>query len=422
VFQEDIRLNPVAVLILTVIIAEFIVTAIADRLNLRGLSQPLPPILSDIYDADQYRKSQHYLTVNTYFDWVNSGVSLAVTLLFWFGKGFTILDAGLREMNQGPILTGLLFIGTLALLKSLVDLPFSIYHTFVIEEKFGFNKTTVRTFILDRLKGLGLALLLGIPLLTGILAFLEYCGHNAWLYCWGVVVVFMLILQFVAPTWIMPLFNKFTPIEPGELKTAILSYAQRIGFSLENVFVMDGSKRSSKSNAFFTGFGRHRRIVLFDTLINHTGAGELVAVLAHEMGHYKKHHILLSLLIGIAHTGVLFFLLSLFLSYQGLFDAFYVSEMSVYAGLIFFSMLYTPIELFMGILMQLLSRKNEYAADRFAAETTHDPEALISALKKLAAENLSNLTPHPFYVFLTYSHPPLMDRLQALAAHSKTEG
>lgn len=413
-------MNFIAILILSVIIAEFILTSVAELLNLRSLSHELPPILSDIYASDQYRKSQAYLTVNTRFDWMSGSVALAVTLLFWFGNGFALLDGWLRGLNHGPLLTGLLFIGTLAILKTLMDLPFSLYRTFVIEEKFGFNKTTLRTFILDRLKGLGLALLLGIPLLTGILAFFEYAGPHAWLYCWGIVVGFMLILQYVAPTWIMPLFNQFKPIAPGELKTAILSYARRIGFSLENVFVMDGSKRSSKSNAFFTGFGRHRRIVLFDTLINHTGMSELVAVLAHEMGHYKKHHILFSLIFGIAHTGVLFFLMSLVLSHRELYEAFYVSEISVYAGLVFFSILFTPIELFMGILLQLFSRKNEFAADRFAAETTGTPDALMSALKKLAAENLSNLTPHPFYVFLNYSHPPLLERLQALAAYPKS--
>lgn len=410
-------MNLFAIAILSVIIVDFFLSSIADFLNLRELSKEVPPALSTIYDADQYRKSQHYLRVNTYFNRVNAVFNLSITLLFWFAKGFSLLDSGLRGMNQGPLLTGILFIGTLAFLKMLTDLPFSLYHTFVIEEKFGFNKTTPRTFFLDRLKGLGLTLVLGIPLLTGILAFFEYAGPAAWLYCWAAVVAFTLLVQFVAPTWIMPLFNKFTPIDPGELKTAILSYAQRIGFSLENVFVMDGSKRSSKSNAFFTGFGRHRRIVLFDTLVSHIGVRELVAVLAHEMGHYKKHHILFSILIGIGHTGVLFFLLSLFLTNQALFDAFYVSTPSVYGGLIFFSLLYTPIELFMGILMQLLSRKNEFAADRFAAQTTHDPDALMSALKRLAAENLSNLTPHPFYVFLNYSHPPLMERLQALAAY-----
>jgi STE24 endopeptidase len=414
--------NPFAVTILFVIVTEFFLTTLADFLNLRALSKEVPPALRTIYDAGQYWKSQNYLRVNTYFDGVHAVFNLGITLMFWFGKGFPLLDSGLREMNRGPLLTGLLFIGSLAFIKMLIDLPFSLYHTFVIEEKFGFNKTTPQTFFLDRLKGLGLALLLGTPLLTGILAFFEYTGHTAWLYCWAVVVMFMLLVQFIAPTWIMPLFNKFTPIEPGQLKTAILSYAQRIGFSLENVFVMDGSKRSSKSNAFFTGFGKHRRIVLFDTLISHTGVSELVAVLAHEMGHYKKHHILVSLLIGIIHTGVLFYLLSLFLSIQALFDAFYVSKPSVYAGLIFFSLLYTPIELLMGLLMQLLSRRNEFAADRFAAKTTHDPAALISALKKLAAENLSNLTPHPFYVFLNYSHPPLMERLQALATYPQSDG
>jgi STE24 endopeptidase len=213
----------------------------------------------------------------------------------------------------------------------------------------------------------------------------------------------------------MPLFNKFTPLESGELKSAILSYANSIKFPLENVYVMDGSRRSSKSNAFFTGFGKHKRIALFDTLIKQHTTNELLAVLAHEMGHYKKKHIMLSIILGILQTGLMLFLLSFFISYQGLFDAFYMDYTSVYAGLIFFAMLYSPLDFFIGMLMQMFSRRNETQADRFAVETTGDPQAMADALKKLSAHNLTNLTPHPFYVFLNYSHPPVLQRINDIS-------
>jgi STE24 endopeptidase len=218
----------------------------------------------------------------------------------------------------------------------------------------------------------------------------------------------------VAPTWILPLFNKFTPLEDGALKNAILSYAARIRFPLENVFVMDGSKRSSKSNAFFTGFGKRKRIVLFDTLIKRHTPAELLSVLAHELGHYQKKHVLQVMVLGVLQTGLMLYLLSFFISYRGLFDAFYVIDKSVYAGLIFFSMLFAPVSFFIGIFVQMRSRRNELAADRFAAETTHDPQAMTNALKKLSVDNLSNLLPHPLYVFLNYSHPPVLQRINAL--------
>jgi STE24 endopeptidase len=263
-------------------------------------------------------------------------------------------------------------------------------------------------------KGLGLALLFGGLLLAGILALFQYVGLYAWLYCWAAVVIFSLAMQYIAPTWIMPLFNKFTSMESGELKEAILKYARSVNFPIKNVLVMDGSKRSGKSNAFFTGFGSNKRIALFDMLIaQHTVPG-IVAVLAHEVGHYKKKHILQGIIVGILHTGMIFFLLSLFLGSPDLYQAFYVRQESIYTGLLFFGLLYTPIELVLSILIQIVSRKNEYAADRFAVETIDEPLNLIDALKKLSATNLSNLTPHPFYVFFNYSHPPLMQRIQAI--------
>ena len=408
-------MNTIAFIILATLLVDFILNVLADGLNLKNLRTELPKSFADIYDAERYRQSQQYLRAHTRFGWFASVFNLMVLLVFWFAEGFALLDAWVRAFELGPIFSGLIFIGILLLTKSLLSLPFSIYSTFVIEARFGFNKTTPTTYILDLLKGLLLAVLLGTPLLAAILAFFEYAGPHAWWYCWIGVTLYMLMVQFVAPAWIMPLFNKFTPLEDGELKSAILAYARGIKFPLENVYQMDGSRRSTKSNAFFTGFGRHKRIVLFDTLIQQHTVKELVAILAHEMGHYKKKHIRQSLILGILQTGLMLFLLAQFITYQGLFDAFYMPQQSVYAGMLFFAMLYAPIDFFMGMLMQLRSRHNETAADQFAAETTRDPESMVSALKKLSVHNLSNLTPHPFYVFLNYSHPPVLQRIQALS-------
>ena len=411
-------MNTIAFIILIAIIFDFTINGVADYLNLKMLRSDLPQPFQGIYDPDRYRKSQQYLKVNTRFGWISGIFNVVVILLFWFGKGFPLLDEWVRSFNYGPIITGLVYMGILILIKALLSLPFSIYATFVIEERFGFNQTTWSTFVLDLAKGTLLAVLLGTPLLAGFLLFFEYTGPNAWWYCWIAVTIYMLGVQFVAPTWIMPLFNKFTPLEEGELKSSILSYAGSIKFPIENVYVMDGSRRSSKSNAFFTGFGKHRRIVLFDTLIKQHTTGELLAVLAHEMGHYKKKHIIQSMILGILQMGIMLYLLSLFISYQGLFDAFFMPHKSVYAGLIFFGMLYSPLGFFIGIFMQMLSRKNEIAADRFSVETTHDPDSMAEALKKLSVNNLSNLIPHPLYVFLNYSHPPVLQRIQAIQGAS----
>lgn len=414
VTQGLLLLNTIAIIIFAAIVFDVVINIYADVLNLKMLQAHVPEPFKGVYDADQYRKSQDYLRVNTRFGWITAVVNLVAILLFWFQGGFPAIDNWARSFERGPVLTGLIYMGTLSFIYGLLSQPFSIYATFVIEERFGFNKTTWRTYLLDLLKGLVLAILIGAPLLAGILAFFEYAGRYAWIYCWVVVILYMLVVQYVAPTWIMPIFNKFNPIEEGELKSAIMSYAESIQFPLKNVYVMDGSKRSSKSNAFFTGFGKNKRIVLFDTLIQRHTVQELVAVLAHEMGHYKKKHILQGMLLGILQTGIMFYLLSFIISYQGLFEAFYVTHVSVYAGLIFFGMLFAPIDFFVGLLMQVRSRSNEYQADRFSVETTWDPQAMIQALKKLSVHNLSNLLPHPFYVFLNYSHPPVLQRIDAI--------
>ncbi|HLG23006.1 MAG TPA: M48 family metallopeptidase [Candidatus Manganitrophaceae bacterium] len=414
-------MNLYALIILSTLALDHALNLVADLLNLKALGAEPPKEFKGIYDAAAYRKSQDYTRARTKFGIITSTLALAVTLLFWFGGGFNALDQALRRWGFGPVGAGLAYIGILALLKALWALPFRIYSIFVIEEKFGFNRMTPGTFTLDLIKGLGLAALLGGPLLAGVLAFFEYAGPSAWLYGWGAVSLFILFVQLIAPAWIMPLFNKFEPLAAGELRERILSYARSVRFPVENVFVMDGSRRSSKSNAFFTGFGKRKRIALFDTLIAKQTVPELVAVLAHEIGHYKKKHVLQGMVIGVLHTGLMFFLLSLFISRPGLYDAFYMEERSIYAGFIFFGMLYAPIEFVLSLFLQILSRKNEYEADRFAAETIDRPEAMSDALKKLSADNLSNLTPHPFYVFLNYSHPPVIDRVNAIRAHSPAQ-
>jgi len=409
-------MNIIAIIILIALLFDFVLNCLADYLNLSMLRDDLPRDFEGVYDAERYRKSQEYLKVNTRFGWVTASFDLIVLLAFWFGQGFPLLDDWVRAFNFGPIICGLIYTAALMLIKALLSLPFSIYHTFVIEERFGFNQTSWTTYVFDLLKGLFLAVLLGTPLLAGILAFFEYAGTSAWWFCWIAVTLYMLGVQYIAPTWIMPLFNKYTPLEAGELKSAILSYAGSIKFPIENVYVMDGSKRSSKSNAFFTGFGAHRCIVLFDTLVNGHTTGELVAILAHEMGHYKKKHIIQSLILGILQMGFTLYLLSLFISYPGLFEAFYMPRPSVYAGLIFFAMLYSPLDFLIGLFMQGLSRRNETEADHFSIETTQDPQSMVDALKKLSVDNLANLLPHPFYVFLNYSHPPVLQRIKAIRA------
>jgi len=407
-------MNTIAVIILAAMVGDVIVNLIADVLNLKKLQREVPEPFQDVYDAGKYRQSQDYLRVNTRFEWAGTVFNLVVLLCFWFLGGFEALDSWVRAFGFGPVPTGLIYMGVLILAYALLTLPFNIYTTFVIEERFGFNRTTWKTYILDLLKALALGIVLGTPLMAGILAFFNYTGTWAWLYCWIAVVLYMLVVQYVAPTWIMPIFNKFKVLEEGDLKSAVFSYAASIRFPLKQIYVMDGSKRSGKSNAFFTGFGRNKRIVLFDTLIDQHTVPELVAVLAHEMGHYKKKHLHQTLLLAVLQTGLMFFLLSLTISYQGLFDAFFVTHVSVYAGLIFFGMLFAPLDFFTGLLLNMRSRANEYQADRFAVRTTENPEAMVSALKKLSVNNLANLLPHPFHVFLNYSHPPVLRRIQAI--------
>jgi STE24 endopeptidase len=408
--------NGYALLILAAIALQSGLSLAADLLNLRALRPELPPEFRDVYDAERYARSQEYTRARTRFSFWPQALDLALLLGFWFAGGFAWLDRETRALGLGPIPTGLAFVGALGLAKALVGVPFRHHATFVIEERFGFNKTTRATFWADTAKGLALALLLGAPLLAAILFFFERAGATAWLWCWGATTLFTLAVQFVAPTWILPLFNRFQPLAEGELRSAVLAYARKVGFPLEGLFVIDGSRRSTKVNAFFTGFGRRKRIALFDTLIAKHPTEELVAVVAHEIGHYKRHHILQGLVLSILQAGIVFWLLARFLGEPGLFAAFGLTQPSVHAGLVFFALLWTPIDLALSLALQAFSRRNEYQADAWARATTGTPERLVSALKRLSADSLSNLTPHPLYVALHHSHPPLAERIRALRA------
>jgi STE24 endopeptidase len=388
----------------------------ARLLNLRALRPDLPLEFADVYDAEDYRRSQEYTRVNTRFHFVESMFDLAVLLAFWFAGGFGWLDGLVRGWGLNPIWTGLFFFLILAVARGILSVPFSVYGVFVVEERFGFNRTTRTTFVLDLLKGLGVGAVIGVPLMIGFLALFEYAGRFAWIYAWAAVVAFSFLMQILAPALIMPLFNKFTPLADGELKHAILGYAKRVDFPLEGVFSIDASRRSSKGNAFFTGFGKRKRIALFDTLIERHSTEELVAVLAHEVGHYKKRHTLIGTIASALETGLFLGLFSVFLHRTALFTAFGVHRPGVWTGVMFVAILLQALELVLSIGGAALSRLHERQADRFAVATTGRGDLLASGLKRLSKDNLGNLTPHPFYVFLNYSHPPTLERVKALEA------
>jgi len=400
--------------ILAILVGSYLLDLIADLLNLRHINPGMPGEFKDVYDPLKYRKSQDYLRENTKLSLATGGLMTALTIGFILIGGFNIIDLFARSFNLGQISTGLIFAGGLMLVSQLCHIPFDAYHTFVIEEKFGFNKTTPKTFITDILKKWLLGALMGGILFSAVVWIFHAAGPLAWLYCWGVVALFQLCIIFIAPAVIMPMFNKFTPLEEGRLKTSIEDYARSQDFKMKGVFRMDASRRSGKSNAFFTGFGKLRRIVLFDTLIQKHTVEELVSVLAHEMGHYKKGHVRKSALLMVLTTGLMFVMLSLFINNRGFFEAFKMGHTSIYASIFFFGFLFIPIQTILSIFGNLLSRRHEYEADAYAALTYGKPGAMISALKKLSVDNLSNLTPHPFKVFLDYSHPPALQRVAAL--------
>ena len=417
-------------LILAIMVLDFILERFLEYLNTTRWSNKLPDELKGIYDEDQYGKSQQYLKVKQKFSCIISSFSFLVMLAVLVSGTFIWLDNLLRAYSENPILLAILFFGIIGLVSSVISIPFDVYSTFVIEEKFGFNKTTRKTFILDKLKGLLLGAIVG----GGILAFVVWiylsAGNNFWLIVWGVITLFMVFMAMFYSNLIVPLFNKQTPLDPGELRDAIEGFSQKVGFRLKNIYVIDGSKRSSKANAYFTGLGVKKRIVLYDTLINDHTTKELVAILAHEIGHYKKKHTRHGILISILQTGLMLFILSLFIRKDSWLAADLCQSLSGFSGevavpgfqlgILAFGLLYSPLSLLLGVADSFLSRKNEYSADRFAGDHV-DATTLQEALKKLSVNQLSNLRPHPLYVVFHYSHPPLLSRLEALIDTKKKE-
>jgi len=404
-------------LFLFIIILDFIVERFLDYLNTTALKPELPPEGRDIYDEEKYRKSQLYKRENDRFGLLTSTLSFVIILFMLIFGGFAWLNSWVTGITENPIWSALLFFGILGVASDILSTPFSVYHTFRIEEKYGFNTTTPKTFIFDKIKGWVLSAILGGGVLALIVWFYTITGEYFWLYAWLLVTGFTVFMSLFYSSLIVPLFNKQTPLEEGELRNAIEDFARQTGFDLKNIYVIDGSKRSTKANAYFTGMGRKKRIVLYDTLINDLTKEEIVAVLAHEIGHYKKHHTITGLFLSVIQTGITLYLLSLLVGNPLLSEALGAERSYFHLSLLAFAILYSPVSMIIGIFMNILSRKHEYQADAFAAHN-YNGIALIEALKKLTNKNLSNLTPHPLYVFFYYSHPPLLSRMSAMAKYT----
>ena len=400
-------------IIIAIIIINFIVDTLLNALNANHFNDKLPEELQDIYDEAEYKKSQNYKTTNYKFGILTSTFSIILTIGFLLFDGFEFVDNIARNYSKNPIVIALIFFGIIMIGSDILATPFSYYNTFVIEEKFGFNKTTLKTFIFDKIKSWLMMALVGGGILALIIWFYQSTGNNFWLYAWGLVAVFTLFMNMFYSKLIVPLFNKQTPLEAGNLRDKISEYASTVGFKLDKIFVIDGSKRSTKANAYFSGFGSEKRVTLYDTLINDLETDEIVAVLAHEVGHYKKKHIIFNLIASIVLTGFTLFILSLFISNPLLSNALGVEIASFHIGLIAFGLLYAPISEITSLIMNVFSRKFEYQADDYT-KNTFKPEPLITSLKKLSKNSLSNLTPHPAYVFMHYSHPTLLQRIQNL--------
>ena len=400
-------------IILVILTADFVSERILSALNVKSSIKPIPDLLSGIYDQDKYQKQQSYFRANTRFGLLTSTVSFLVIFLMIVFGGFGWLDGIVQRWTANPILVSLVFFGILFLANDIISTPFEIYDTFVIEERFGFNKTTPKTFIFDKLKGYVLAAILGGGILALIMWLYRLNPQYFWLIAWACVTAVSLFFSLFYSELIVPLFNKQTPLEAGELRDAIEKFSKKAGFELKNIFVIDGSKRSTKANAYFTGFWKKKRIVLYDTLINDLDTAEIVAVLAHEAGHSKYKHTLRNILINLPYTLLMFFLLGLILRSDVLAQALGGKEASFHLNILAFGILYSPVSMMLGLAMNVLSRKHEYQADGYVKENKMG-EQLISALKKISSKSLSNLTPHPAYVFVNYSHPTLLQRVEKL--------
>ncbi len=412
----------VFILILCIVVIGFFFELFLEALNYRKLSPVQPPEAGNIYDEEKYLNQYHYQKTNFWFDLLHDSFGFIISTGMLLFYGFAFVDSWIREYVQDERLVVLLFFGVLFFAFDIINIPFSVYHTFVIESEFGFNKTSVKTFILDKIKGWLLSVAIGAPLLLAVFWFYNRTGDMFWIYTLALFAGVMLFFTLFFSNLIVPLFNKQTPLEEGELKNAIKEFAGKVGFSLKNIYVIDGSKRSSKANAYFTGLGRKKRIVLYDTLIKDMEINEIVAVLAHEIGHYKKKHTLAGLVTSLLQTALMLFILSFFLDNPVLSEAMGVTKPSFHIAIIAFGILYSPVSMVLGLINNIVSRKNEYEADRFAGEKFHGIH-LVTALKKLTVNNLSNLTPHPFYVFMYYSHPTVLQRIKAIGrADTKQPG
>ena len=392
---------------------DFVLERILESLNSKHMSPVLPDSLKGIYDEKEYSRFQSYKRENGRLDSWSSGVGFVVMIVFLVAGGFGWYNSWVVSLTDSVVWQTILFVVGLSVVSSVLDIPFDYYATFRIEEKYGFNKTTRRVYWLDTVKELVLSLVLGGVLLALVVWFYTWAGTYFWLYAWGAVTLFSVFMAMFYSQLIVPLFNKQTPLQEGALRDKIQAFAGKVGFKLDNIYVIDGSKRSTKANAYFTGLGPKKRVVLYDTLIDELTEEEIVAVLAHEIGHYKKRHTLRSMVVSVIQMGVLFWLFSLCVNNAALSEALGGDRAYFQLGLIAFAILYSPVNLILGIGMNVWSRSNEYEADAFAARY-YEGDYLVSGLKKISVKSLSNLTPHPLYEYIYYSHPSLLKRIDAI--------
>lgn len=400
-------------LIIGLVIFNYLFSTVLDFINGKNWRTEIPPVMKDFYPEDKYLKAKNYSKEKGKVSLISSTLSTLITLLFLVFDGYGWLDNFISLYYDIPFLKSGIFFLVLFILSDFISIPFSCYNTFVIEEKYGFNKTTVKTFVLDKIKGYLLTLIIGGVLLFGAIYIVSLLENGFWVWLWLSLSVIMLLVNMFYADLIVPIFNKLTPLENGSLREKIESYTNKVGYSLKNIYIIDGSKRSSKANAFFSGLGPRKTIALYDTLVEKHTEEELVAVLAHEVGHYKKKHVFTSLFLTIFQLGLMCFLLETCLKFDEISQALGGKEMVFHLGLVAFGILYSPVGTILSILMNINSRKNEFEADHYA-KTTYSGVALELALKKLSVDSLSNLYPHPFYTFIHYSHPPLLKRLSAL--------
>jgi len=400
-------------LLISIILFNFIKDYFLDYLNSKFFDKKIPENLRDIYDKEKYQKSQDYKKTLYKFGKISKAYSLTILLLFFFLDGFLLVDNFARSLFESELLISLSFFGIIFFGSDILNLPFSLYSIFIIEEKFGFNKTTFRIYFFDKIKSWFITILFGGGILSFIIFQFETVGKDFWIVAWVFITTISVLINGFYAQIIVPLFNKQTKLEEGNLKNDIEKYSKKVGFDLSNIFVIDGSKRSTKANAYFSGFGKQKRVTLYDTLLNKLNDNQIIAVIAHEIGHYKKNHIIFNLIFSTIQTGLMLYILSLLIYLPIFSEALGIQSHSFHIGLITFSILYTPISEIFSLIFNVFSRKFEYQADHYAKETFNSKH-LIEALKVLSKDSLSNLTPHPKYVWWHYSHPTLAQRIKHL--------